>query len=88
MDELDEIKNFVFHTGIQQSVTFKFVILDEADLIPKDLQSAFRRIIEMAPPNVKFIFMCNYVENMIDPILFDANLPILSLTPGSVSKSH
>ncbi len=23
----------------------------------------------MAPPNVKFIFMCNYVENMIDPIL-------------------
>ncbi len=41
MDELDEIKNFVFHTGIQQSVTFKFVILDEADLIPKDVNLLF-----------------------------------------------
>jgi len=69
MESLEYIKNFVFHTGIQENTSFKFVVLDEADNIPKDVQSAFRRIIEMAPPNVKFIFMCNYVEKMIDPVL-------------------
>lgn len=68
MDTRDEIKNFVKHVGMFQP-RYKFVILDEADLIPKAMQSVFRRIIEMAPPNVKFIFMCNYVENIIDPIL-------------------
>jgi len=68
MGKLDQIKNFVFHGGIT-NVSYKFVVLDEADNIPKAVQSAFRRIIEMAPPNVKFIFMCNFVEKIIDPIL-------------------
>lgn len=69
MEDLDDIKNFVFHTGIQENKSFKFVIMDEADNINKDVQSAFRRIIEMAPSNVKFIFLCNYLERIIDPIL-------------------
>jgi replication factor C small subunit len=69
MEDLDDIKNFVFHTGINENVRFKFVIMDEADNINKDVQSAFRRIIEMAPANVKFFFLCNYVEKIIDPIL-------------------
>lgn len=68
MDTRDEIKNFVNHSSMFQD-EFKFVILDEADLIPKAMQGAFRRIIEMAPANVKFIFMCNYIENIIDPVL-------------------
>ena len=69
MGTRDEIKNFVNHTGLGTNVSYKFVILDEADNISRPMQGAFRRIIEMAPPNVKFIFMCNYVENIIDPIL-------------------
>jgi replication factor C small subunit len=69
MEDLNDIKNFVFHTGIQENISFKFVIMDEADNINKDVQSAFRRIIEMAPSNVKFIFLCNYLERIIDPIL-------------------
>ncbi|QEE15740.1 AAA family ATPase [Promethearchaeum syntrophicum] len=69
MGKLDQIKNFVFHRGITNANHFKFVVLDEADNIPKAVQSAFRRIIEMAPPNVKFIFMCNFVEKIIDPVL-------------------
>ncbi len=68
MNTRDEIKNFVNHVGIFQP-KYKFVILDEADLIPRAMQNAFRRIIEMAPANVKFIFMCNYIEKIIDPIL-------------------
>ncbi|WP_371803235.1 AAA family ATPase [Candidatus Lokiarchaeum ossiferum] len=69
MGTRDEIKNFVNHTGIGENITYKFIILDEADNISRQMQGAFRRIIEMAPANVKFIFMCNYVENIIDPIL-------------------
>ncbi len=69
MGKLDQIKNFVFHRGITNANHYKFVVLDEADNIPKAVQSAFRRIIEMAPPNVKFIFMCNFVEKIIDPVL-------------------
>ena len=69
MGKLHLIKNFVFHGGITNANHYKFVVLDEADNIPKAVQSAFRRIIEMAPPNVKFIFMCNFVEKIIDPIL-------------------
>lgn len=69
MGKLSQIKNFVFHRGITNANHHKFVVLDEADNIPKAVQSAFRRIIEMAPPNVKFIFMCNFVEKIIDPIL-------------------
>lgn len=69
MGTRDEIKNFVNHTGIGANITYKFIILDEADNISRPMQGAFRRIIEMAPPNVKFIFMCNYVENIIDPVL-------------------
>ncbi|MHA1673578.1 MAG: AAA family ATPase [Promethearchaeota archaeon] len=68
MNTRDEIKNFVNHAGMFHS-GFKFVVLDEADLIPRAMQGAFRRIIEMAPANVKFILMCNYIENLIDPLL-------------------
>ncbi len=69
MDTRDEIKNFVSYSSMGEKDQFKFVILDEADNISKDMQGAFRRIIEMAPPTVKFIFMCNYVERLIDPLL-------------------
>ncbi|MHA1583736.1 MAG: AAA family ATPase [Promethearchaeota archaeon] len=69
MGTRDEIKNFVNHIGMRKSNSFKFVILDEADNISRDMQNALRRIIEMAPANVKFIFMCNYVEQIIDPVL-------------------
>ncbi|MHA1519433.1 MAG: AAA family ATPase [Promethearchaeota archaeon] len=68
MNTRDEIKNFVNHAGMLHK-GFKFVVLDEADLIPRAMQGAFRRIIEMAPANVKFILMCNYIEKIIDPLL-------------------
>ena len=69
MGTRNEIKNFVNHIGMGTTNSFKFVILDEADNISRDMQNALRRIIEKAPANVKFIFMCNYVEQIIDPVL-------------------
>jgi len=69
MKTLPEIKNFANHIGFNQEHRMKFIILDEADNIPNAIQNAFRRIIEMSPPTVKFIFLCNYVEKIIDPLL-------------------
>lgn len=65
----NEIKSFTksmsFTPGTQ---SFKFVILDEADNIPRAPQQALRRIIEKSPPNIRFILMCNYDNRLIDPI--------------------
>lgn len=46
----------------------KLVILDEADRLSKDSQQALRNIIDTYQQSVKFIFTCNAVQNIIDPV--------------------
>ena len=62
------LKNFVGQ-NILKDGSLKFVILDEADNIPGQVQQALRRIIEKASTNVKFILLCNYINRIIDPII-------------------
>jgi len=62
------LKNFVNQNLISDS-SLKFVILDEADNIPGQVQQALRRIIEKASLNVKFMLLCNYINRIIDPII-------------------
>jgi replication factor C small subunit len=81
----NEIKSFSKSTNIiHDKNTLKFIILDEADNIPKDPQHALRRIIEKCPPNVRFILMCNYENRLIDPILSRCALFRFILLPKSV----
>lgn len=47
----------------------KFVVLDEADTLSIEAQNALRRCIEMYAYNTRFCFVCNYVTNIIAPIL-------------------
>ena len=63
------IKSFVNQNLILDKNTLKFVILDEADNIPTQVQQALRRIIEKASSNVKFILLYNYINRIIDPIV-------------------
>ncbi|MFW9952870.1 MAG: AAA family ATPase, partial [Candidatus Thorarchaeota archaeon] len=63
------IKSFVDQNLIADDNVLKFVILDEADNIPTQVQQALRRIIEKAPNHVKFILLCNYINKIIDPII-------------------
>ncbi len=65
----NELNNFVNQNMILKEKEVKIVILDEADNIPKTVQQTLRRIIESSPPNVKFILMCNYINEIIDPII-------------------
>lgn len=63
------IKDFVSQKMIIDENSLKFIILDEADNIPGQVQQALRRIIEQASSNVKFILLCNYINRIIDPIV-------------------
>jgi len=51
------------------SPPFKIIILDEADSITTDAQSALRKIIETSANLTRFCFTCNYIEKIIQPIL-------------------
>ena len=62
------LKNFVSQNIIKDG-SLKFVVLDEADNIPGQVQQALRRIIEKASTNIKFILLCNYINRIIDPII-------------------
>ncbi|MFW9879536.1 MAG: replication factor C small subunit [Candidatus Thorarchaeota archaeon] len=62
------LKNFVEQSLVRDG-SLKFVVLDEADNIPGQVQQALRRIIEKTSNNIKFILLCNYINRIIDPII-------------------
>lgn len=63
------IKSFA-KTSIKPSSSppFKIIILDEADSMTHDAQSALRRVMEEYSKITRFCLICNYVTRIIEPI--------------------
>jgi len=63
----EKVKKFSRFAGIGD-IPFKFIILDEADEMTSDAQTALRRIIEDTAKFCRFIIIANNISKIIDPI--------------------
>lgn len=63
----EKVKKFSRFAGMAE-VPFKIIILDEADEMTADAQTALRRIIEDTARYCRFILIANNISKIIDPI--------------------
>lgn len=63
----ERVKRFARFAGLEE-IPFKIIILDEADEMTSDAQTALRRIIEDTSKICRFVLIANNISKIIDPI--------------------
>jgi replication factor C subunit 2/4 len=69
----EKVKSFA-KTTVRETVpgypcpSFKIVLLDEADSLTGDAQTALRRVMELYARTTRFCLVCNYVSRIIEPL--------------------
>ena len=80
----DKVKQFASGATFQP---LKVVILDEADFLTINAQAALRNVIESFSLTTRFIFTCNFIERIIDPL--QSRLTVFNLItpePKTIAK--
>lgn len=67
---IDAVRTKITQFGSSASLmaSGKCIIIDEADYLTANAQAALRNVIETFSKSCSFIFTCNFVERIIDPI--------------------
>ena len=64
----ERVKKFSRFAGLDTEIPFKIIILDEADEMTADAQTALRRITEETAKICRFILIANNLSKIIEPI--------------------
>jgi len=84
----NRVKTFSRFAGLDNGIPFKIIILDEADEMTADAQTALRRIIEDTAKFCRFILIANNISKIIAPIQSRCAVFKFSTIPEKDMISH
>lgn len=82
----NKVKQFATSISLTSGAAHKVVILDEADNMTYDVQMILRASIEKYHSNCRFIFTCNFINKLIDPIKSRCTVVDFTIKPSHKEK--